>query len=60
MGEPTCGLCGQTKSRLRTMSVETYVCPNCDQYPWMIQPMTDQEVMDQDAKASKTAREGRR
>ena len=60
MSEPTCDLCGQTKTMLRTKSVETYVCPNCDQYPWMIQPMEEQEIMDQDGKASRIAREGRR
>ena len=59
MGEPMCGICGQTKTLLRTKSAETHVCPNCDQYPWMIQPMEEQEVMDQDAKASRIARDHR-
>ena len=59
MGEPMCGICEQTKTLLRTMSAETHVCPNCDQYPWMIQPMTEREVMDQDGKASRIARDHR-
>jgi hypothetical protein len=59
MDEPTCELCEQTKTMLRTASAETFVCPNCDQYPWMIQPMTGREVMDQDARASRIAREKR-
>ena len=59
MSEPMCDCCGQTKTLLRTKSAETHVCPNCDQYPWMIQPMTEREVMDQDAKASRIARDHR-
>ena len=51
---PTCECCGANKHNI----VDIWVCQNCDQYPWIINPpMTEQEVMEQDRKASKTARE---
>ena len=59
MPRPTCGWCHAPKNILNTANSETWICCNCDQYPWMIQSMTEQEVMDQDAKASKIAREDR-
>ena len=53
---PTCECCGANKHNI----VDIWVCQNCDQYPWIIQPMTEQEVMEQDTKASKEAREWQR
>ena len=56
---PKCGTCGELKWEIGDIPVEVWICNNCDQYPWIVQSMTEQEVMNQDAKASKIARDYR-
>lgn len=47
-----CSLCGATMQTLVAANVSTHYCTNCDQYPWMIQPMTEKEVMEQNRQAT--------
>ena len=56
MPRPSCSLCGTRKFILNTEDGESWVCTNCDQYPWIISPMTGEAINEQDAKASQIAR----
>lgn len=51
MPRPVCGLCKVSKAVVNTVSGETWICVNCDQYPWIIEPMTKEQVMEQSARA---------
>ena len=51
MPRPTCGLCKIPKTVVNTVSGETWVCTNCDLYPWIVQPLTKEQVMERSAMA---------
>lgn len=58
--KPTCGLCNYPKVLIETANAKTWVCANCDQYPWMIQEMTQDERAARSAKARAVVEEAQK